>query len=147
MKSSRILFATIVFLLLSFCSLALAQDLPYKNGSVWSVGFVKTKPGMKNDYLKNLAENWKRMNEEAMKQGWILSYKVLSGTAANQEDWDMMLLIEYKNMAALDGMDEKVEALSAKLMGSEDQRKVGALKRNEIRELLGGKLVREIILK
>ena len=97
--------------------------------------------------MKNLAENWKRLNEEAMKQGLILSYKILSSPAANQEDWDVMLMIEYKNMAAFDGMDEKMDALSAKLFGSEDQRKTGSLKRNDIREILGGKLVREIILK
>jgi hypothetical protein len=50
-------------------------------------------------------------------------------------------------MAAMDGMAEKMEALSGKLLGSQDTRRVGAVKRNEIREILGGKLVREIILK
>jgi hypothetical protein len=44
-------------------------------------------------------------------------------------------------------MAEKMEALSGKLLGSQDQRKVGAMKRNEIRTMIGGKLVREIILK
>jgi hypothetical protein len=59
----------------------------------------------------------------------------------------VVLLIEYKNMAALDGMDEKMEAIGAKLLGSEDQRHVGAVKRNDIREIVGTKLVREISLK
>jgi hypothetical protein len=102
---------------------------------------------MTNDYYRNLADNWMKMNEAAKKEGLVLSYKVLYGPAANTEDWDIMLMIEYKNMAAMDGMAEKMEALSGKLLGSQDTRRTGAVKRNEIREILGGKLVREIILK
>ena len=124
-----------------------AQGLPYSEGSVWSVGFVKTKPGMTKEYLKNLASNWRVMNEAAKKEGLVLSYKILQGPAANTEDWDIMLLIEYKNMAAMDGMAEKMDALGAKIIGSDDAQKSGALKRSEIRDILGGKLVREIILK
>jgi hypothetical protein len=147
MKIISALFATALLLSLAPPARSVAQGLPYTEGSVWSVGFVKTKPGMTNDYYKNLAENWQKTNEAAKKEGLVLSYKILSGPAANTEDWDVMLLVEYKNMAALDGMAEKMEALSARMMGSQDQRKVGAIKRNEIRDFLGAKLVREIILK
>ena len=142
-----ILFAAALLLSLSLPARSVAQGLPYTEGSVWSIGFVKTVPGMTNDYYKNLADNWMKMNEAAKKEGLVLSYKVLYGPAANTEDWDIMLMIEYKNMAAMDGMAEKMEALSGKLMGSQDTRRVGAVKRNEIREIVGGKLVREIILK
>jgi hypothetical protein len=147
MKLLSILFAAGLLLLLSLPAQSVAQGLPYTEGSVWSIGFVKTVPGMTNDYYRNLADNWLKMNEAAKKEGLVLSYKVLYGSAANTEDWDIMLMIEYKNMAAMDGMAEKMEALSGKLLGSQDTRRVGAVKRNEIREILGGKLVREIILK
>jgi hypothetical protein len=147
MKLMSILFAAALLLSLSLPARSVAQGLPYTEGSVWSIGFVKTVPGMTNDYYKNLADNWMKMNEAAKKEGLVLSYKVLYGPAANTEDWDIMLMIEYKNMAAMDGMAEKMEALSGKLLGSQDTRRVGAVKRNEIREILGGKLVREIILK
>jgi hypothetical protein len=147
MKLMSVLFAAALLLSLSLPARSVAQGLPYTEGSVWSIGFVKTVPGMTNDYYKNLADNWMKMNEAAKKEGLVLSYKVLYGPAANTEDWDIMLMIEYKNMAAMDGMAEKMEALSGKLMGSQDTRRVGAVKRNEIREIVGGKLVREIILK
>ena len=147
MKLMSILFAAALLLSLSLPARSVAQGLQYTEGSVWSVGFVKTVPGMTNYYYKNLADNWMKMNEAAKKEGLVLSYKVLYGPAANTEDWDIMLMIEYKNMAAMDGMAEKMEALSGKLMGSQDTRRVGAVKRNEIREIVGGKLVREIILK
>jgi hypothetical protein len=147
MRLLSILFAAALLLSLSLPAQSVAQGLPYTEGSVWSIGFVKTVPGMTNDYYRNLADNWLKMNEAAKKEGLVLSYKVLHGSAANTEDWDIMLMIEYKNMAAMDGMAEKMEALSGKLLGSQDTRRVGAVKRNEIREILGGKLVREIILK
>ena len=147
MKLMSILFAAALLLSLSLPARSVAQGLPYTEGSVWSIGFVKTVPGMTNDYYKNLADNWMKMNEAAKKEGLVLSYKVLYGPAANTGDWDIMLMIEYKNMATMDGMAEKMEALSGKLLGSQDTRRVGAVKRNEIREILGGKLVREIILK
>jgi hypothetical protein len=147
MKLIFTILAAAFLLSFSLPTQSVAQGLPYTEGSVWSVGFVKTKPGMTNDYYKNLAENWQKTNEAAKKEGLVLSYKILSGPAANTEDWDVMLLVEYKNLAALDGMAEKMEALSARMMGSQDQRKVGAIKRNEIRDYLGAKLVREIILK
>lgn len=147
MKLMSALLAAAFLLSLSLPAQSVAQGLPYKEGSVWSVGFVKTKPGMTNDYYKNLAANWRMTNEAAKKEGLVLSYKILSGPAANTDDWDIMLLIEYKNMAAMDGMAEKMEELGAKILGSEDQRRAGAIKRNEIRDILGGKLVREIILK
>ena len=50
-------------------------------------------------------------------------------------------------MAALDGLREKTDPIAAKLMGGEDQRRQMAVKRAEIREIMGTKLMREITLK
>ncbi len=126
---------------------SLTQELPYTEGTVWQVSFIRTMPGMSNDYLKNLAEVWRQNCEEAKKQGLIISYKILSGYAANQEDWDLMLMIEYKNMAILDGADEKWESIYTKVIGSQEVQKVDNTKRAEMREILGRKFVREITLK
>ena len=147
MKYLSTFFLLLLILLLLPLQESLSQNLPYNEGAVWVITFVRTEPGMKNDYLRNLAEVWRIGSEEAKKQGLILSYKILSGFAANQEDWDLMLMIEYKNMAALDGFDEKDEAINVKVIGSQEQQKVGITKRSEMREILGDKIVREIILK
>jgi hypothetical protein len=121
--------------------------LPYKEGSVYSLVFVRTKPGTTNEYLRSAATGWRNLVEDMKKEGLILSYKVFVGSAANKEDWDVMLLVEYKNMAALDGLEEKIQALAAKSLGPEDMVKAGYIKRNETREVLGEKVVREVILK
>ena len=68
---------------------------------------VKTKPGMSDDYLKALAKIFKSTNDEAKRQGIITDYKILVGDAATQQDYDILLMIEYPNMAALDGLRDK----------------------------------------
>jgi hypothetical protein len=123
------------------------EGLPYKEGTVVSLTFVRTKPGMTNDYLRNLAAEWRKLNDEAKKEGLILSYKIYLGSAVNKDDWDMMLQIEYKDMAALDGIDEKFEAISARVLGPEEKVTEGYRKRGDMREILGEKIVREVVLK
>lgn len=126
---------------------AAAIDHPYTEGTAWNITFVKTIEGLGEDYLKNLSANWKRMMDEAKKEGLILSYRVFSASAANPQDWDLMLMVETKDMASLDGMDTKFDAIAEKLIGSQEKQREGAIKRNEIRQILGSKMARELILK
>ena len=120
---------------------------PYTEGGVWQITMVKTKPGMSDDYLKALAKIFKSTNDEAKRQGIITDYKILAGDAATQQDYDILLMVEYPNMAALDGLRDKFDPISAKLVGTEDQQRQLAVKRLEIREIMGDKTMREITLK
>jgi len=129
-------------------SLCLGQsDAPYTEGPVWTISMIKTKPGMADDYLKNLAQAYKATNEEAKKQGIIMDYKILLGNDSTPQDFDILLMQEFKNMAAFDGLREKTDPIAKKLIGSEDVQRQGAVKRMEIREIMGNKLMREITLK
>lgn len=56
-------------------------------------------------------------------------------------------MVQYPNMAAFDGLREKTEPIMAKVMGNEDQRRQLAVKRLDVREILGTKAMREITLK
>ena len=120
---------------------------PYTEGAVWDITMVKTKPGMSDDYLKALAKIFKATNDEQKRQGIITDYKILTGSAATQQDYDILLMVEYPNMAALDSLRDKTDPIDAKLVGSEDQQRQLAVKRLEIREIMGDKLMREITLK
>ena len=129
-------------------SLCLGQsDAPYTEGPVWTITMVKTKPGMADDYLKNLAQIYKATNDEAKKQGIIMDYKILLGADSTPQDFDILLMQEFKNMAAFDGLRDKTDPIARKLIGSEDVQRQGAVKRMEIREIMGNKLMREITLK
>lgn len=120
---------------------------PYTEGSVWQITMVRTKPGMTDDYLKGLAKNLKAVLEEEKKQGLVVSYKILLGDASTPSDFNIINMVEYKDMAALDNLREKTDPIFTKIVGGEQQIREGAMKRAEIRDVVGSKLMREITLK
>jgi hypothetical protein len=126
---------------------ALAQDKPYKEGTVWGVSFIKVKPGMFDVYMRDLASQRKKLMEEAKKQGLIVSERMLVGSSASRDDWDLMLMIEYKNWAAFDGLSDKFDALALKIVGSEEKQLQTMVKRTEVREIIGEKTLQEITFK
>jgi hypothetical protein len=132
---------------LTFSSSLIAQDKSYKDGSVWQVGFIKVSANMTVEYLNNLKNNWKATHDEAVKQGLIVSYKILQGTASNPEDWDIMLMTEYKSLAAMEGQEDKWEAISKKVIGGEEAMKKLNESRVSMRTIYGGKLLREVVYK
>ena len=123
------------------------SDAPYTEGPVWTITMVKTKAGMTDDYLKALAKIYKSTNDEMKKQGLIMDYKILIGNDATPQDFDILLMVEFKNMAAFDGLREKADPIADKILGNEDAQRQGAIKRMEIREIMGNKLMREVTLK
>src|SRR5216683_4247610 len=132
----------------AFTGLCRAQsDAPYTEGSVWNITMVKAKAGMGDEYLKGLAKTFKGSLEEAKKQNLILDYKILLGDDAAPQDFDILLMVESKNMAALDDAREKFDPIARKIVGTTDQQQAMAVKRLDIREIMGSKLMREITLK
>jgi len=133
-----------------FASITLSRaqsDAPYTEGTVWNITMVKTKYGMTDEYLKGLAKTFKGTLDEAKKQNLVLDYKILLGDPATPNDFDILLMVESKDMAAFDGAREKFDPIAKKIEGSVEQQKQTAVKRLEIREILGAKLMREITLK
>ena len=126
---------------------ALAQDKPYTEGSVWTVTVIRVKPGMFDVYMRDLLPLRKRVNEEAMKQGLLVSSHVLSGNSMGRDDWDVMILDEYKNWAAFDGISAKYEAIETRVIGAEDKQIQIMTKRGDVREILGNKVMQELIVK
>ena len=98
-------------------------------------------------YMREVLPLRKKINEEAMKQGLVISSHVLSGNSMGRDDWDVMLLEEYKNWAAFDGITAKYDAIEAKLIGSEDKQVQLMTKRGEVREILGNKVMQELVTK
>ena len=126
---------------------AMAQDKPWTEGTVWNVTLVKTKAGMGDVYLRDLAANFKKLMDVAQKEGLVVSYKILAGSAANRDDWDMLLMTESKNWASLDNATAKWDALAAKIIGPEDKQQQMMIKRTDVREIVGDKLMQEIVFK
>lgn len=126
---------------------ALAQDKPYTEGSVWTITMIRVKPGMLDTYLRDVLPMRKKINEEAKKQGLVLSSRVLSGLSSGRDDFDVMFLDEFKNWAAFDGINAKFEAIESKIVGTEDKRVQLMTKRTEVRDILGEKVMQELNVK
>ena len=138
----------IAALSLGITSLCVAQsDAPYTEGPVWTVTMVKTKTGMTDEYLKELAKTLKASLEEAKKQNLVLDYKILLGNPSTPQDFNILIMVESKNMAAQDNTREKFDPIARKIVGTTDQQQEIQVKRLDIREIMGTKLMREITLK
>jgi hypothetical protein len=119
---------------------------PYRNGSVWTVAFIRMKPGMETAYLNYLAGPWKASQEAAKKEGLILSYKVITTEGHTPGDWNIMLMTEYKDLASMEANEDKADALAQKVVGNDDKQMQGYKDRLEIREVMGDRLGREVVL-
>jgi hypothetical protein len=120
--------------------------MPYRNGSVWTIAFIRMKPGMETAYLTYLAGDWKREQEALKGAGMVLSYKVLSTEGHTAGDWNLLLMTEYKDLASMEANEQKAEAIAQKLIGSDEKQQQGYKERTEIREIMGDRLAREIVL-
>jgi hypothetical protein len=146
--AKKVQIVALAALSLGIASVCSAQsDAPYTEGPVWNITMVKAKYGMGDEYLKGLAKTFKVSLEEAKKQDLILDYKILLGTAATPQDFDILLMVESKNMAALDNAREKFDPIARKTVGTPDEQRGMVVKRLDIREIMGAKIMREITLK
>ena len=86
--------------------------------------------------------------QDALKaKGVVLDYKVLSVADPRDNEPDLYLMVEYKNMAAFDATPDDLDALSKKVFGSVAAANQGVVDRSAIRTQRGDMLTRELILK
>src|SRR6266446_7947641 len=110
---------------------------PYTEGPVWVLTMIKTKTGLTDEYFKQITGTVKPVYDEEKKQKTIVDYKILNGEASDAHDFNILILVEYPNMAAFDNLRDKTDPILEKVMGSEAQRRDLAVKRLDIREILG----------
>lgn len=147
MKMRRMLVGVLVASLMVVCVSVLAQmSRPWRNGSVWELAFVRMKPGMDTAYLKYVATEWKKEQEALKAEGIVLSYRVLATEGHTPADWNLVLMTEFKDLASLEANEAKAEAIAQRVAGTDEKQMQGYRDRSEIREVLGTRLAREIIL-
>jgi hypothetical protein len=135
-----------VCLLLLGVSVYAQMARPTHEGTVWELSYIRVKPGMGPAYDKYLASDWKKEQETLKGAGIVLSYKVIATESHSPTDWNLMLMVEYKDLASLEANQDKAEALLEKIFGSDEKVMQGYKERSEIREVLGTRMGREVIL-
>ena len=129
--------------------MALAQQAaakPYHDGPVWDIAFIKAKAGMEDRYMRYLADDWKREQEALKKAGYILDYKVIATEPHGPQDFNVILMTEFKDLATMEANSDKMEALGQQLVGGQSKVESGYVDRASYREVIGDRLGREVIL-
>jgi hypothetical protein len=124
---------------------AQSAERVYDNGPVWVFSYVQTKPGMFDDYMAYLSHQWRETNEADKKAGYVLDYKILSLADPRDNEPDVILMIEYKNMAAFDRPLAEDEATMSKAFGSVVKSNQAFASRDAMRTNRGVVTAREVV--
>ncbi|NJD31332.1 MAG: hypothetical protein FIB04_05540 [Gammaproteobacteria bacterium] len=126
---------------------ASAADRPYAEGPVSVVSSIRTEPGMFETYMKFLATTYKQLMEENKKAGNIVDYAVYQTRPRGPNDPNLYLVVTYRNMAAFDGLADRMDAIQEKLIGNQEQRDAAMIARGKMRTQLGSEVIQQMILK
>ena len=98
-----------------------AQNPSDSEKPVWTMEFIRVKPGMFGQTLGYLDDNWMSVREEAKCQGAVLSYHriaeavlITPGSMSGDQN-SIVLLTEYKNQAAFFGREKLFASIRKQL--------------------------------
>ena len=117
----------------------------YDNGTVWTISWIETKPGMFDDYMKYVSTTFRQIQETGKKAGRVLSYKVLTVDSPRDHEPDVILMVEYKNMAAFDQSLAEQDAVTAAAFGTTVKANQSSVARETLRTLRGSQTARELV--
>ena len=135
-------------LLLAVAHTATAQTPTREDGPVWRMIYLRIKPGQESAFWKDMHETARPVFELGKKEGVFVDYKFLVNPAKSSPDeWDVMMGLALPNYAMLDQLEAKAAALYLKHFGSAEAAAASQKKRDEYREVLAIRLMREVKLK
>ena len=118
----------------------------YKEGTCWIVTFMKHKAGQDIFYLNALADVWRKQQDALKKEGLIVSYKVLQSNATRLEDYNLTLLVEYKDLKSWEANADRQAAILKKV-AEENPASWKVLTDPNVQEYFGSIVSKEIIFK
>jgi hypothetical protein len=133
---------------LLFAGAAQAQSAPrnFENGPVWTIAYIETKPAMLNDYMAYIAGPYTALREAGKRRGEVLDYKVLEVNSPRDGEANLILMVEYRNMAAFDRTQADSDRDDTAVFGSLAKGNQSQTAREAIRRLRGNVLVRELTI-
>ena len=126
---------------------AVAADRPYAAGTVSVASSIRTEPGQDDAYMRYLATTYKQLMEEQKKAGIIVDWSVYTTRPRTADGPNLYLVTTYKNLAAMDGLQDRTEAIQEKLIGNQEARDAGMVARGKMRSMTGSEVIRKIEFK
>ena len=96
----RIGWACLVFVSFCIVSGGKAQNSTVLDKPVWTMQFIRVKPGMFGFTMGYLDDNWMRVADEAKRQGVVVTYHRFVEQQVTQSDRNIVLLTEFRNQSA-----------------------------------------------
>jgi hypothetical protein len=134
-------------LLPGFFAPSIAQDVSHTPGPVWNFTYVKVEDGQMQRYLDHLAGEWKRLYEFGKKEGYVLSYHVLSVNARREGEPDLILAVQYRDYYSNAEQLKQQKRFEEHLATTTRKMEAQLGERNVIRKLMGYMELQELNLK
>jgi len=119
----------------------------YEEGPVWQIMTFRTAPGKTEIHLKNIATVWELQLKLAVKKGVLVDYKVLTKWSSSPDDWNIMVIEIFPNMASYDTFWESWAAIDAETVDTPEFEERFARLQSTGTEFLGTVFAREVRLK
>jgi hypothetical protein len=146
MKLSIRMPVTALFIMIVSLSTAHAQ-VPYTQGPVERVTLLNIVPGHSDAFFADFKANVIPIWEQEKAAGLITGYQIFLNQTSSNPDWDFGFAIVYKDMAALDGLPDKIYDLRMKHFGDKSAEQKVIDKRVENYKFVSSMLLRDITVR
>jgi hypothetical protein len=119
----------------------------YEEGPVWQIMTFRTAPGKTEVNLKNIATVWEHQLKLAVKKGVLVDYKVLTKWSSSPDDWNIMVIEIFPNMASYDTFWEDWAAIDAETVDTPEFQERFERLQSTGTQFLGTVFAREVRLK
>ena len=119
----------------------------YEEGPVWQIMTFRTAPGKTEISLKNIATVWEHQLKLAVEKDVLVDYKVLTKWSSSPEDWNIMVIEIFPNMASYDTFLEDWAAIDAETVDTPEFQERFERLESIGTEFLGTIFAREVHLK
>ncbi len=119
----------------------------YEEGPVWQIMTFRTAPGKTEISLKNIATVWEHQLKLAVEKDVLVDYKVLTKWSSGPEDWNIMVIEIFPNMASYDTFLEDWAAIDAETVDTPEFQERFERLESIGTEFLGTIFAREVHLK
>jgi len=133
---------------LAFATHPVQAQEHYTLGPISRIILIDIKPGKGSEFWTDLRQKVRPLYDEYKRQGLIQDYSVgLKTTADGPQDWDVAIVLTFKNWAALDTFATKGDSVSKSFYGSYGKRSEAGARRSDFGTVNSSFLVRDVTLR
>ena len=144
MKKAHRILVLAALTLLTATAPAGAQ-IPFKEGPVIQVSYIRTEPGQFDNYMRYIFGEYAELQNSLKEAGIILDWGVLTTDTRSPDEANVILTTTYASMSALDNLAARTDPIVQQVMGRDRAQAAEAgVQRGSMRRLIGNQLFRQL---